>query len=73
MNNLYGWAMNSYLPYGGFKWWKNVDEFVVNSISEKRSIGYVLEVDLEYPDQLHLLHSDYPLAPEKLAVPYDML
>ena len=36
-------------------------------------MGYVLEVDLEYPDQLHLLHSDYPLAPEKLAVPYDML
>ena len=20
MNNLYGWAMSSYLPYGGFKW-----------------------------------------------------
>ena len=36
-------------------------------------MGYVLEVDLEYPDQLHLLHSDYPLAPAKLAVPYDML
>ena len=24
MNNLYGWAMSSYLPYGGFKWLKNV-------------------------------------------------
>ena len=73
MNNLYGWAMSSYLPYGGFTWWKNVDGCDVNSISEKRPIGYVLEVDLEYPDELHLLHSDYPLAPEKLAVPYDML
>ena len=73
MNNLYGWAMSSYLPYGGFKWLKNVDGFDVNSISEKSPIGYILEVDLEYPEKLHLLHNDYPLAPGKLAIPYDML
>ena len=73
MNNLYGWAVNGYLPYGGFKWLKNVDEFDVNSISEKSPIVYILEVDLEYPDQLHLLHNGYLLAPEKLAIPYDML
>ena len=73
MSNLYGWAMSSYLPYGGFKWLKNVDGFDVNSISEKSSIRYVLEVDLEYPDELHVLHNDYPLAPGKLAIPYDML
>ena len=73
MNNLYGWAMSSYLPYGGFKWLKNVDGFDVNSISEKSPIGYFLEVDLEYSDKLHELHNDYPLAPEKLAVSSDML
>ena len=73
MNNLYGWAMSGYLPYGGFKWLKNVDGFDVNSISEKSSIRYVLEVDLEYPDELHVLHNDYPLAPEKLAISYEML
>ena len=33
---------------------------------------YILEVDLEYPDEFDVLHSDYPLAPEKLAIPYDM-
>ena len=43
------------------------------SISEKNPIGYFLEVDLEYPDELHELHNDYPLAPEKLAVSSDML
>ena len=42
MNNLYGWAMSEYLPYGGFKWLKNVDEFDVMSISEKSLIGYFL-------------------------------
>ena len=42
-------------------------------INEKSEIGYFLEVDLEYPDELHELHNDYPLAPEKLAVTNDML
>ena len=56
-----------------FKWLENVDKFDVNSISENSSIGYILEIDLEYPDKLHYLHNDYPLAPEKLAISYDML
>ena len=73
MNNLYGWAMSRYLPYGGFKWLTNVDWFDVNSVSEKSAIGYIFEVDLEYPDELHILHANYPLAPQKLATPYDML
>ena len=73
MNNLYGRAMSEYLPYEGFEWLKNVDEFNVMSISEKSPIGYFLEVDLEYPDELHELHNDYPLAPEKLAVSSNML
>ena len=42
-------------------------------ISEKSKIGYFLEVDLEYPDKLHKLHNDFPLASEKLAVSSDML
>ena len=49
---------------------KNVDNFDVNSISENSSIGYILEVDLECPDELHQLCNDYPLATEKLAFSY---
>ena len=49
MNNLYGWAMSRYLPYGRFKWLKNAGNFDVRSVSEKSLIGYILEVDLEYP------------------------
>ena len=73
INNLYSWAMSEYLPHEWFKWIKNVDEFDVMSISEKSLIGYFLEVDLKYPDELHELHNDCPLAPKKLAVCSDML
>ena len=43
------------------------------SINDKSSIGYFLEVDLKYPDGLHELHNDFPLAPEKFAVSSVML
>ena len=56
-----------------FKWLKNVDKFDGNSVSEKTPAGYILEVDLEYPDELHVLHNDYPLAPEEVAISGDML
>ena len=73
MNNSYGQAMSEYHPHEAFKWFKNVGKFDVISINEKSPIEYLLEVDLEYPDKLHELHKDYPLAPKKLAVSSDML
>ena len=71
-NNLYGWAMSQYLPTGGFEWLteEEVDLSKYNDESEK---GLVLEVDLEYPEELHDLHNDYPLAAEKIKVTEDML
>ena len=60
-NNLYGWAMSKYLPYGGFKWGDTDDVLNIPDDSPK---GYILEVDLSYPKELHDLHSDLPLAPE---------
>ena len=35
-NKLYGSAMSKYLPYGEFKWVKNVNNFDVMSVSEKK-------------------------------------
>ena len=74
-NNLFGWAMTQYLPYGGFKWLskKEIDEFDLNLVKENSSGGYILEVDLEYPSELHDFHNDYPLAPEKLEISQKML
>ena len=44
-----------------------------NFIGENSSDGYILQVDLKYPDKLHKLHNDYPLAPEKLEISCNML
>ena len=74
-NNLYGWAMSQYLPYGRFKWLikKEIDKFNVNSIECNCIDGYILEVDLEYPNELQEMHSDYPLATKKLKINHDVL
>ena len=65
-NNLYGWAMSQYLPTGNFKWKKNPNDIDVLDISDESRKGYILEVDLEYPKELHDLHNDYPLTAENI-------
>ena len=55
-----------------FEWLKNIDGFDVMSIGKDSKIGFILEVDLKYPDELHALHNDYLLAPEELAVSYEL-
>ena len=74
-NNLYGWAMSQYLPTGGFRWMtqKQIDKINLAMCKEDRQKGFIAEVDLEYPEELHDLHNDYPLAPEKVKVTNDML
>ena len=59
-NNLYGAAMSMKLPTSGFKW---MNKYELN-LWEKYPC--ILEVDLEYPKELHDLHNDYPLAPERI-------
>ena len=49
INTLLGWAMSAFLHFDEFKWLKNVDNFDINSKSEKSQIGSILKVDLEYP------------------------
>ena len=74
-NNLYGWAMSQYLPTGNFKWM--TDEEISKTNLGKYELdskeGLILEVDLEYPKELHDLHNDYPIAPENVKVSKHML
>ena len=65
--SLYSWGMSQPLPTGRFKWLKEV------KWDDIEGIGYFIECDLEYLKELHYLHNDYPLAPEKLIVQDDWL
>ena len=73
-NNFYGWAMIQYLLYGGFKWLSKKEISIeLHSIGENSPKGYILEVDHEYPRELHDLHNDYPSGPEKFEMSQKML
>ena len=71
-NNLYGWAMSQPLPYRDFKW-IDPEEIILDNYHENSNKGIILEVDSEYPEELHDLYNDYPCAPEKIIVTNDML
>ena len=72
-NNLYGWAMSQKLPVDGFKWIetslidKKFNKFVklIKNYDKESDEGYILEVDVEYPKNLHHLHSDLPFLPKR--------
>lgn len=63
VNNLYGAAMSEYLPIGKFAWVENCENFEVLNISDDNRKGYILEVDLDYPENLHDPHFDLPYLP----------
>ena len=73
-NNLYGWAMSQYLPTGNFKWMtdKEISKIDLEKYKADGKKGLILEVDLEYPQELHDIHNDYPVAPEKVKVSNNM-
>ena len=74
-NNLYGWAMSQYLPTGNFKWMtdKEISKIDLGKYKADGKKGLILEVDLEYPQELYDRHNDYPVAPEKVKVSNNML
>ena len=72
-NNLYGWTMSEKLPVSDFKWIETNDlstfnENFIKNYDENRDIGYIFEVDVEYPESLHKLHRDFPFLPERMKI-----
>ena len=66
-NNLYGWEMSEPLPVNGFEWLEDLsktDEDFIKNYDENSDKRYILEVDAEYPKNVHDLHSDLPFLPE---------
>ena len=60
VNGLYSWAMSEPLPTSGF------EQMTDDEIDDWKPLSCILDVDLEYPEDLHNLHNDYPLAPERV-------
>ena len=74
-NNLYGYSMIQSLPYGNFHWLtlSEIQNFNILQTTENSPMGFILEVDLLYPTELHNMHDDLPMAVEHLHITYDML
>ena len=70
INNEYGWSMINNLPTHRFKW-KNGENVTTEKIYElvkKDKRGYILEVDVEYPKELHENHNELPFLTEKMKI-----
>lgn len=74
-NNLYGHAMSNPLPIGDYEWLHERYFYAIDWTSTciDSDKGFILEVDLEYPEHLHKAHNSFPLAPESARIDYDML
>ena len=70
-NNLYGWAMSQKLSVSGFKWKRDVSIFdaeFIKNYDENSDKGYILDVTIDYPKNLHDLHSDLPFLSERIKI-----
>ncbi|GFQ76005.1 uncharacterized protein TNCT_501051 [Trichonephila clavata] len=75
VNNLYGTAMAFYnLPESEFRFLnqKEIDKFDLMSVSSDSNVGYILEVDLFYPPELHSKHNSFPMAPQHESIIYEL-
>jgi len=74
-NNLYGWAMKQGLPDRNFVWCTKEEIAHISwvDVDDNKDFGYIVECDLDYPPELHELHNEYPLAPERVDVQVEMI
>ena len=66
-NNLYGWAMSQPLPTGGFRW-VDVNPNKISELATRTDKGYIIEVDVSYPAELHNQHNDLPFMCERIEI-----
>ena len=66
-NNLHEWAMSQPLPAGGFHW-VDIKPDKISKLAKRKSKGYLLEVDICYPKELHDSHNDLPFMCERMKI-----
>ena len=67
-NNLYGEAMSQSLPINNFQWvtedeLKNINEDFIHRLDDSSETGYMFDVDISIPEELHDAFNEYPPAP----------
>ena len=67
VNNLYGWVMSQPLPTGGFRW-VDVNPNKISELSAHTDKGYILDIDVSYPKELHNPHNDLPFMCERMEI-----
>ena len=68
VNNLSGWAMSQRLSTFGFQQVEDILQFskvFVKYYDEKSEVGYILEVDVKFPEEILEHHRDLPFLPER--------
>ena len=66
-NNLYGWAMSQPFPTSKFKW-VEIDQDQISDLTTSKNKGYLLEVDIRYPTDLHDSHNNLPFMCDKMKI-----
>ena len=66
-NNLYGWAMSQLLRTRGLRW-VDIKQDKISQLAKRKSKGYLLEVDVRYPRELHDSHNDLPFMCECMKI-----
>lgn len=69
-NNLYGLGQSYPMPMKDFVWLtvEEINSLNIMKMNDEQRTGYILEVDLDYPEELHEEHGSFPLAPERLII-----
>ena len=71
VNNSYGWAMSQKLPVNDLKKIEEASAFnedFIKNYNDESDGGYFVEVDAQYPENLHNLHNDLPFLPERMKI-----
>jgi hypothetical protein len=72
-NNLYGWAMSQYLPYKNISLNNEIEIETILKTADDSDVGYIVECDLEFPEEIQDKLKEFPPCPETLAPTKDML
>ena len=67
INNLRSWAMSQPLPTGRFRW-VDIEPDEIHKLAKCEDKGYLLEVNVRYPRELHDSHNDLPFMCERMEI-----